>query len=227
MINFLKLEFLTPVIFLSIFLNINIYGQIDSENFPTLLFIGDSLTEGYGVPKSDSYPNQLERMLIKSGYPKTKAINGGSSGATTAFGFSLLNFQLSKSTPDIVIYALGSNDMLRGVAIQKTKENIQQTIKSLNQKKIPILLLGQRSPPNYGNSYSVQFSKIFEELGSIPGVTLVPFLLKGIAGEASLNISDGIHPNKLGHKKIAERIYTPLNNLIVKLKPKSETHGKK
>jgi acyl-CoA thioesterase-1 len=39
---------------------------------------------------------------------------------------------------------------------------------------------------------------------------LVPYLLEGVAGNPSLNLSDGIHPNAAGQKVLAENVWRVL-----------------
>ena len=79
----------------------------------TILFLGDSLTEGYGVEKRNSYVSLVEKELISKGR-KIKVLNGSVSGSTTSSGMKRLKW-FKKARPDILVLALGANDGLRGV----------------------------------------------------------------------------------------------------------------
>ena len=166
-----------------------------------VLFLGDSLTEGYGVKKENAYPQILENNL----QGKLKAINGGVSGSTTASGPSRLRWQL-KAKPKVVVIALGANDGLRGVPVKTSKENLQKIIDMAIKKKIIVVLAGMYLPQNYGDEYRKNFEKMFSELAKANGVIFMPFLLKDVARVKELNIDDGIHPNEEGHKLMAKNL---------------------
>src|SRR5690606_8396973 len=118
--------------------------------------------------------------------------------------------------PFIFILELGGNDGLRGIAVSETRKNLQQII-HLIQNKYPntqILLAGMQIPPNMGQAYSQEFMAIFPELAEEENVLLIPFLLEGVAGEATLNLPDGIHPSKEGHKIVAETVWNHLEPML-------------
>ncbi len=71
----------------------------------TIVFMGDSLTEGYQLTKEEAYPALIEKELKKK-HPETKVINGGVSGATSASGAKRLDWYL-KARPDIMVLGLG------------------------------------------------------------------------------------------------------------------------
>jgi acyl-CoA thioesterase I len=173
-------------------------------NASKILFLGDSLTEGYGVQKSDSYPSQLQLLLNKKGL-KVVVINAGSSGSTTASGPSRLRWHL-KSAPKILVLALGGNDGLRGVKLESTKINLEKTITMAKGKGIRVILGGMKLPHNYGSEYRKKFENLFQTLASKHKVLFIPFMLKDVGGINSLNLPDGIHPNEKGHKIIARNI---------------------
>ena len=116
---------------------------------------------------------------------------------------------------DLFILGLGANDMLRGISPETTKSNLEEIIKIVQKKNIPILLTGMQAPSSYGQDYQSSFNSIYPELAEENKIFLYPFLLEGIALDPNLNQSDGKHPNEQGialiSKKIAEKIKNILN----------------
>ena len=167
----------------------------------TILFLGDSLTEGYQLPKDEAYPAIVERELKKKN-KDVKVINGGVSGSTSASGPKRLDWYL-KASPDILVLALGANDGLRGLKIQETEKNLSLTIEKAKKRDITVILAGMKMPTNMGKSYRKQFEKIFPAIAKKYGIKLIPFLLEGVGGKSSMNLPDGIHPNSKGHEVMA------------------------
>lgn len=197
------------VLILTFFAMSMAYGQSQPKK---IVIIGDSLTEGYGVDKSFSYPSVLQEKFDKLG-KKVKIINGGVSGSTTASGKSRLKWFM-RVKPDIVVFALGANDGLRGIKLEQTRSNLEDLVKMAQEKKVKVVLAGMRIPPNYGKEYTAGFYKIFTEISKKYNTSLIPFLLEGVAGNKDLNIEDGIHPNRKGYVIIAETVYKTLKDLI-------------
>ena len=170
-----------------------------------ILFIGDSITAGLGVDPEYSYPALIERMLKEKGAQGVRITNGSISGSTTAGAFSRLKWYL-RAKPDILVLALGANDGLRGLSTVEMARNLDNTIRLAREKGIRVILAGMEIPPNYGPEYSKAFREVFVSLAEKHRISLVPFLLKGVAGKASLNQADGIHPNRAGHRIIAATV---------------------
>ena len=179
-----------------------------------IVALGDSLTAGLGVAPDETYPARLEELLRRDGYAY-RVVNAGSSGDTTAGGRRRLAWAL-KEDPEIVILALGANDGLRGQPPSAMRENLAAILDTLQARHLPVLLAGMRVPPNYGREFSREFERVFAELGRRPGVTLMPFLLDGVAANARLNQADGIHPTAEGYRVIARRMYEYLKPLLTK-----------
>lgn len=179
----------------------------------TILFIGDSLTEGYGIPKEKSYPQLLLNQLKKEGYKDLKLINGSISGSTTASGLSRLRWFL-KAKPNILVLALGANDGLRGITPQSTKKNLNEIIKKAKTNGLKIILAGLQMPPNYGKQFTKEFEKIYFDLAKEHKLELVPSLLKNVGGVKELNQEDGIHPNIKGHEILRDNVYPHLKKLL-------------
>ena len=187
--------------FITLFITLFLFNS----NAKKIVILGDSLTEGYGVSKENSYPTILEKKL-KEKYPKVKIINAGTAGATTAIAESSLKWQL-KGKPDMVLIALGANDGLRGIKVNATKANLEKAIKLLQEKNVKVILVGMKLPFNYGQEYRTSFEKMYSSLAKDNKIPYLPFLLKGVGGIKKYNISDGIHPNEEGHKIVAKTMY--------------------
>ena len=178
--------------------------------------LGDSLTAGYGIEKTASYPSILQEKLSKSN-KSVEIINAGISGSTTASASSRLEWLL-KAKPTHLFLALGANDGLRGFKLDTTKKNLADAIQLAIQKKVKVLLVGMKIPPNYGVKYTMEFEQLYKDLAKKFSIPLLPFLLEGVAGERSLNIPDGIHPNEKGHQIIADNVEIFLKRNIKTLK---------
>ena len=179
----------------------------------TILMLGDSLTEGTGVEQTKAYPYLVEQKLKAQGFLAIQVINGGVTGSTTASALSRLKWYL-RDCPDILLLALGANDGLRGLPIVQIKHNLAETIKLALSKGIRVIVAGMKMPPNYGEDYTLKYEKVFLELAKEYGITFIPFLLEGVAGDPHLNLPDGIHPNERGHQIISELVYKTLVKVI-------------
>ena len=170
---------------------------------PKIVILGDSLTEGYGVDKTEAFPYLVQQELQKKGFPGVEVINAGVSGSTSASAVSRLRWFL-RVKPDILILALGGNDGLRGLSPQQMKNNLVETIELALKNKLTVILAGMQMPPNYGPEYTEAFKKVYPELAEHYQISLIPFLLEGVGGNPQMNQIDGIHPNEKGHQKIAQ-----------------------
>ncbi len=178
----------------------------------TIVFIGDSLTEGYQLNKEEAYPALIEKELKKK-FNQVKVINAGESGATSASGLKKLKWY-SKIKPDIIVLALGANDGLRGMNLKETEKNLSGVIKSALDLKMKILLVGMKMPVNYGEPYRKDFQGLFLKLSNKFSLPIVPFLLEGVGGKPKYNLPDGIHPNPEGHKVMATTVLKHLVPLL-------------
>lgn len=184
-----------------------------NSNTKTILFLGDSLTEGLGVSKQSAYPNLVQNLIQTKLNKNIKAINAGVSGSTTNDGLSRLKWYL-KRKPDIIFVALGANDGLRGLDLKQSQKNLEEIINHALKSKAKVLLAGMLIPPNYGPKYSQDFKEMYENIQSKYNLKFMPFLLKDVAGVQKLNQADGIHPNEKGHEIIANEVYEFLKEEI-------------
>lgn len=170
-----------------------------------LIFLGDSLTEGYGVAQDKAFP-QLIQEKFKKLNSKWSISASGSSGSTSASTLSRLKW-ISKDRPDVVFILMGSNDGLRGLKVEETEKNLAEALLWAKKEKIRVILGQLHVPPNYGKEYSKKFAAIFPRLAKKYNTTLAPFLLNEVAGIPTLNQADGIHPNEMGHQIVADNIF--------------------
>ena len=167
-----------------------------------IIFLGDSITAGLGVESENAYPSLVDMMLKEKGIENFKITNGSISGSTTAGALSRLRWFL-KVKPDILVLALGANDGLRGLSTSEMAQNLDKTIALAKENDIRVILAGMEIPPNYGPDYSKAFREVFVFLADKHHLPFIPFLLKDVAGNPSLNQADGIHPSRAGHRIIA------------------------
>jgi acyl-CoA thioesterase-1 len=161
-----------------------------------ILAFGDSITAGSGLAQQDTLPTRLAEALNKMGRPVTM-INGGVSGDTTADGVTRLDWALADK-PQIMILALGANDMLRGLDPKTTRTNLDAIIQKAKDAGVEIVLAGMLSPPNLGAEYKAAFDAIYPELAKAHNLLFMPFLLQDVVQDSDLNQADGIHPNGNG-----------------------------
>ena len=179
-----------------------------------IVVFGDSLTAGYGLERSQGFVPQLQVKLLAEGYD-VELINAGVSGDTTSGGRSRLDWSVGPEA-DGVILELGGNDMLRGLPVKSTRENLDAMMTKLTERKLPVLITGMLASPNMGKEYGKEFNAIYPHLAKKYGTLFYPFFLEGVAGDGSLNQPDGMHPTNEGVAIIVENIFPSVKELIGK-----------
>lgn len=174
------------------------------------LFIGDSLTAGFGVEPEEAWPALVGTEWAKRGLP-WRVRNAAVSGSTTAGALEAARWAL---TPDVrlVFVCLGGNDGLRGTQLVETNKNMNALLSELGRDGRTVVLAGMKIPPNYGAAYADGFEKLFPALARKHGTVFMPFLLEGVAADPRYNLPDGIHPNADGHKRVAEAVLAFLDS---------------
>ncbi len=179
-----------------------------------ILFLGDSLSAGFGLDVEEAFPSLIQKKIEQEKLP-FKVVNAGLSGETTAGGLRRIDWLL-KQKVDVLVIELGGNDGLRGIAPSETEKNLQGIIDKAREKNpdVVIVLAGMQAPPNMGKDYTEKFRAVFPTLTKKNSITLIPFLLEGVAGNPRLNLPDGIHPTAEGHRIIAETVWNTLNPIL-------------
>ncbi len=176
---------------------------------PTILVLGDSLSAGYGIDVRTGWVALLEQRLHQQGYPQT-VVNASISGDTTAGGRARLPEALQRHHPQVVIIELGGNDGLRGLSLAQTRGHLAAMIRSAQAAGARVMLVGIQLPPNYGPEYTRKFRAIYDELAREFKLTLVPFLLEGVALTPNLMQADGIHPRAAAQGRLLDNVWPRL-----------------
>jgi acyl-CoA thioesterase I len=177
---------------------------------PVVLFVGTSLTAGLGLDPDRAFPALIQRKIVAAGLAY-RVVNAGLSGETSAGALRRIDWLLSEPAA-VLVLETGANDGLRGQDPAGTRANIEAILdRALEQRPPPrLVLIAMEALPNYGPEYAERFRAIFPEVAREKGATLVPFPLEGVAGAASLNQADGIHPTEEGHRRIADAVWRVL-----------------
>jgi acyl-CoA thioesterase-1 len=180
----------------------------------TIVFFGNSLTAGYGLTPQQAFPALIQNKIDSLGLPY-KVVNAGVSGETSTGGDARIDWIL-KQPLDVFVLELGANDGLRGIPVSQTKKSLQSIIDKVKSKypSAKLVLAGMQIPPNMGVNYTTEFKNLYPELAAKNNMTLIPFLLEGVGGEAKLNQEDGIHPSAEGAKIVAENVWKELQKLL-------------
>lgn len=180
----------------------------------TILFVGTSLTAGFGLDPDQAYPALIQARIDAEGLPY-RVVNAGVSGETSAGTLRRMDW-LMRQTVSLLVLETGANDGLRGQDPEATRANIQAIFDRARRQSPPprLVLVGMEALPNYGADYRRRFRAIYPDLARKNDAALVPFLLGGTAGVAALNQPDGIHPNAEGQKTLAENVWKVLRPLL-------------
>ena len=171
---------------------------------PLVIFLGDSLTAGYGLPAEQAYPTLVGATLREQGSP-VRVVNAGVSGDTTSGAIDRLDWLLDQK-PDLLVVGLGANDALRGQPVARIEANLITIVRRAKASGARVLLLGMKIPTNFGPDYSSAFAAVYPRVAEREKVPLMPFLLEGVGGRIELNLDDGIHPNERGQRIVASNV---------------------
>ncbi len=179
-----------------------------------VLFLGTSLTAGFGVGAEHAFPALIQQKIDSAGLP-FRVVNAGLSGETSAGGLRRLDWSLQEPI-DVLVLELGANDGLRGLSVPEMRANLDSII-ARTRAKYPgaaIVIAGMEAPPNLGARYTRAFARAFRDLASERHAALIPFLLEGVGGHAELNQGDGIHPSEEGHRLVAATVWSVLGPVL-------------
>lgn len=181
---------------------------------PAVVFLGTSLTAGFGLDPDQAYPALIQQKIDSAGLDY-KVVNAGVSGETSAGARARIDWLLRQPVAVLVIET-GANDGLRGLPANALRDNIQAVIDRARRRSPPprIVLVGMAALPNLGRVYAQRFQAVYPELARKNDVPLVPFLLDGVAGVDSLNQPDGVHPTRLGQRRMAETVWRVLEGVL-------------
>ena len=179
----------------------------------TLLVVGDSLSAAYGIDAATGWVAQLQQRLRQQQADYT-VINASISGDTSANGRARLPRALAQHRPALVVVELGGNDGLRGLPLPQMKRNLAEMVRAAKRAGARVLLIGIKLPPNYGQRYTRDFERVYQDLAKEQRVALVPHLLDGVAGVDGLMQSDGIHPTAAAQPRMLDNVWPALRPLL-------------
>ena len=188
----------------------------DPSGVRTILMLGDSLTDGYGLSRRQAYPALIAEKLRSAGF-KYEVINAGVSGDTTAGGLRRIPNYL-KQNIDVFVLELGINDAFRGVPIDAMRANLQGIIDRTRARnpKVAIVIAGMQLPLYGADAYVGAFGEMYAELAEKNRAALIPYLLAGVGGDPNLNLRDRVHPNAAGQRVLAENVWRVLEPVVQK-----------
>ena len=179
---------------------------------PRVVFLGDSLTAGFGLGEEEAFPARVGELMAAGGTP-IAVVNGGVSGDTSAGALERLDWLLSRPA-DVLVVSIGANDGLRGQPVEGIEANLRAIVKKARASGARVLVTGQKIPTNYGPDYARAFEAIYPRVAKEEGAALLPFLLEGVAMVPELNQADGIHPTPEGQEIVARNVAAALAPLV-------------
>ncbi len=190
----------------------------------SILVFGDSLSDGFMLPRSQAYPALLANRLRAAGFDY-EVINASASGGTTSGGLDRLGKHLARPI-DIFILELGINDAFRGVPVSQIRANLQTIIDRVTAKNpsVRVIIAGMQLPIATDDAFLRAFGQMYSELATKNNAALIPYLLEGVGGNPDLNLSDLIHPNAAGHKILAENVWRVLEPIARETAMKPAKH---
>ena len=206
-----------PVIVFVATLSIVLGQAASAAQMKTILVFGDSLSDGFMLKRSEAYPALLAKKL-EAARLNFRVTNASAAGGTTEGGLERLPPHL-KHRIDVFILELGINDAFRGLSVDQIRKNLQQIIDKVKARNpnVRVMIAGMQLPNYAADDYVSAFGKMFGDLATRNKAALVPYLLQGVAGDPSLNLSDGIHPNAAGQKILAENVWRVLEPIAREL----------
>ena len=199
-------------------------SRLNAGDMKTILVLGDSLSGGFGLASSEAYPALLANKLRAAGL-NFQVTNASQTGGTSDGGVERIPGHLKRKI-DIFILQLGINDAFRAVPVDQIQNNLQQIIDKVKARNpdVRVVIAGMQQPNYAIDNYVTAFGKMFAELANKNGALLVPYLLEGVAGDPSLNLPDGIHPNAVGQKVLAENVWRVLEPVARETAAEAASH---
>lgn len=175
--------------------------------------LGDSLSAGYGLDPGKGWVDLLQQRVSARKLPYT-VVNASISGETSAGGLARLNALLDQTHPTLLLLELGANDGLRGLSLKALRQNLDAIVRRAQARRIRVVLIGMRLPPNYGETYTTAFHRIYTDIAARRHVPLVPFLLAGVALDRRLMQADQFHPTAAAQPRMLDTVWATLAPLL-------------
>lgn len=180
-----------------------------------VMFVGTSLTAALGLDPDQGYPARIQEKIDSAGLP-FEVVNAGVSGEISVQARDRVAKWLVKQPFAVMVLETGANDMLQGLSLRALRSNVQAIVDTVRKARpdARIVLAGMVAAPNLGETYAREFNSIYTDLARRDTLTLVPFLLAGVAGNPDLNLGDGIHPNQRGQRIVAQNVWRVLEPVL-------------
>lgn len=181
-----------------------------------IIFFGDSLTFGYGVPKQNSWAYKIANELYSS------SLNKACNGDTTTSMLSRYYNDVLKYKSSTIFIMCGTNDLLLGRSVTSIIDNIELMIKdalAINSKVIigiPPQIIGSLANELFSPSHLYDYAE--KELLTLKNELInlcEKYQLKFINFyDLTLNKDDiyldGIHLTSLGHELMYKKWLTTI-----------------
>ncbi len=187
-----------------------------------ILVLGDSLSAAYGIPVESGWVNLLNDRMAKRS-PARNVINASISGETSSGGLARLDALLAEHKPALVLVELGANDALRGLPIDEPTRNLTTIIQRSRKAGADVLLIGIEIPINYGPQYRDSLRTMYQGLAMQFKLSLVPFLLDGVALDPSLMQADGLHPTAAAQPRVLETVWKFVEPMLTTLESRTSS----
>ena len=180
--------------------------------------LGDSLIQGYGLPRDQGFVPQLETWLREHG-AEVRVLNAGVSGDTTAGGLSRVDWTLTDEV-DAMIVALGGNDVLRGIDPETSRANLDAILEAAETAGVEVMLVALSAPGNYGPDYKAAFDAIYPELAREHDALLAPSFFSVLESDGRDEAlrrymqPDALHPNAAGVARIVDTLGPMVLDLV-------------
>ena len=193
------------------------------DSRPVVLFLGNSLSAGLGVPEDSAFPALIQQKIDSAGLG-FRVVNAGVSGATSADGLQQADWLLRQPV-SVLVLELGGNDALRGLPVAALEQNLRGIIEKFRARYpgLPVVIAGMEAPPNLGARYTADFRAVYPALAREERTSLIPFLLQGVGGQPELNQADRIHPTSAGHRVVAQNVWKVLEPVLRRARPSAGT----
>jgi acyl-CoA thioesterase I len=190
-------------------------GSPPGADREVVLFLGTSLTAGYGLDPDQAYPALIQARIDAAGLP-FRVVNAGVSGETSAGALRRTDWLFEREHPAVLVVETGANDGLRGQDPDTLRANLGAIFDRARGLDPPprLVLLAMEALPNLGPRYALAFRAVYPEVARAYSATLVPFFLDGVAGVDSLNQADGIHPTARGQEIAAGNLWGELEPVL-------------
>jgi lysophospholipase L1-like esterase len=168
-----------------------------------IVFFGDSITSGHGLPLPLTFPHRLGETLGVS------VRNAGISGDLTAGGLARLDRDVLAHRPKLVVVELGVNDAFRRLPSAQAVGNLRAIVRRIRQDGAGVLLVHIDPRPLGPDDYR----QGYQDLARTEGTWLVEDFLAGVAPGLT---TDGLHPNEEGHGRLAARLEPLLREILAR-----------